>query len=426
MMKRIPRSRRAARWLPVAASLFAAAPAAADVVAIEGAKVHARPGETLEEATVVLRDGAVEAVGEDVDIPGDARRVDGGGREVTAGFVDPYSRVGMVEVDALDQTDEGRFSGGGGDGIHAAYRVVDGYNPRSLTVPIARRGGITAAVAVPQGGLVAGSAAWMSLAAGGHAGELARRAPAAVIGTLGAGAIEAAGGARGMAALRLRELLTDTAELPQRREAFERGESRELAADILALEAMAPVVEGDVPLVVAAHRASDIRVALNLADEFDLDLAIAGAAEAWMLADELADAGAAAIVDPSANLPQDFDQLHARGDAAAILADAGVDVALFVDERASAARTLRQRAGLAVARGMSRDAALAAITTVPAALYGVEDTGAVEAGYRADLVVWSGDPFELGSSVEAVFIGGDEQPTRTRQTELLERYRELE
>ncbi len=404
--------------------IFAAGTAGADVVAIEDATVHVRPGETLEGATVVIRDGVIEQVG-DAAAPPEARRIDGDGRVVTSGFVDPYSRLGMVEVNDVSETNEGQFSSDLDEAIHAAYRVTDGYNPRSVAIPVARTGGVTSAVAVPQGGIVAGAAAWMSLGAGADARAATVQSPAAMMAALGDGALEAGDGSRGFAAMRLRELLTDAAALADRRDAYERGQSRELAAGRLALEAMEPVAGGEVPLVVTAHRASDVAVALDIAESFDLDLAITGATEAWIHADELADAGVAVILDPLANLPASFERAHARDDAARVLAEAGVPVAFSNAGRASAARTLRQRAGNAVARGMDWDDALAALTTAPAAIYGVDDVGELAPGYRADVAVWSGDPFELGSHLEALFIGGQQQPARTRQTELLERYRDL-
>jgi imidazolonepropionase-like amidohydrolase len=406
----------------LASAIALTSPASAEVIAIEGAKVHVRPGETLDNATVLLRDGMIEAAGANVVVPADARRIDGSGKQVTAGFVDAYSRLGLVEVNAVGSTDEGRFSRDLEGHIHAAYRVLDGYNPRSVTIPVARTGGITSAVAVPSGGLVSGSAAWLSLGETGAVSRALVRAPAAMIAVLGEGAISAGSGTRGLAALRLRELLGDASEYAGRRAAYERGQSRQLAAERLALEAMQPVLAGEIPLVITAHRASDILVAIALAEDFDLRLVIEGATEAWMIAEELAAADIPVILDPIANLPSSFDRVHVRDDAAAVLAEAGVRVAFSLSGRASAARTLRQVAGNAVARGVPADAALAALTTVPAAIYGVTDRGAIAPGYRADVVLWSGDPFELDSHVEAMFIEGVETSLRTRQTELTERY----
>src|SRR5690606_3601693 len=148
------------------------------------------------------------------------------------------------------------------------------------------------------------------------------------------------------------------------------------------------------------------------------------AAEAWMVAAELARAGVPVVINPTSNLP-DFESLGATLENAARLERAGVTVA-FASFDAHNARDLRHAAGEAVSYGMSWDGALAAMTAVPARIWGVaKESGTIEPGKVADLVVWSGDPFELLTSAEHVFIDGREVPADTRQRELLDRYRRL-
>src|SRR5690606_27025695 len=144
-----------------------------------------------------------------------------------------------------------------------------------------------------------------------------------------------------------------------------------------------------------------------------LRIAIAGGAEAWRVAAQLAAAKVPVILDPTANLPSDLGALDVRDDSAAILARAGVPVAISTLGDVQAARTLRQLAGVAVAHGLPWDKALDAITSVPAQLYGARDRGALERGAAADLVVWSGDPLELASQPEVVIIGGVVQSLET-------------
>ena len=404
--------------------LTALAPARAQAqrdLAIVGARVHTEPGAVIENATIVVRDGRVRAVGTNVAVPAGALRIDGAGKVVTAGLIDPSTRLGLVEVALEDSTVDGSFGRGGEDVVHAAYRAADGYNPRSVAIPVSRTGGVTSVVTAPEGGLVSGTGAWAQLVDDGDA----ILAPAvAMYASLGQRGAAAAGGSRSMAVERLRELLSDAAEYGRRRAAYERNQSRPLAAERLDLVALGPVVQGRIPLVVRAHRASDIRAALRLARELRLRLVIEGGAEAWTVAAELATARVGVILDPTANLPSDFDRVYVRDDAAVVLAAAGVDVALSSLGSATGVRALRQLAGIAVAQGLSPDAALAAVTTVPARLFGL-DRGRIRPGAVADLVVWSGDPFELSTRAERVIIAGEEQSTRTRQTLLLERYRAL-
>jgi imidazolonepropionase-like amidohydrolase len=192
----------------------------------------------------------------------------------------------------------------------------------------------------------------------------------------------------------------------------------------LDLEAFQPVLRGEVPLAVQAHRASDLLAAMRLADQFKLRLVLMGAAEGWMVADEVARRKVPVVVKPLTNLPF-FDTLGATLENAARLWKAGVTVALASFDTHNS-RNLRQEAGNAIAYGLDRDVALQAVTVVPARLWGVADRcGTLEVGKEADLVVWSGDPFELSTSAERVFIRGREMPRDSRQLQLMERYRDV-
>jgi imidazolonepropionase-like amidohydrolase len=340
---------------------------------------------------------------------------------VTAGLIDASSTLGLVEVELESTTTDGRFDPTAP--VHAAYRAEDGFDPSSVAIPIARAGGVTSAVTAPSGGLVAGSAAWVSLADRPAQGGIVR-SPVAMIAALGESTLAGTSGSRGLATLRLRELLDDATQYARRRGNYERNQTRPFAASRLDLEALGPVVRGAQPLVVRAHRATDIRAALRLARELRLRLVIEGGTEAWMVADELARAKVPVLLNPSQNLPSSFERIHVRDDAAALLAAAGVSVGLSPLASSAEARTLRQLAGIAVAGGLPHAQALAALTTVPARAFGV-DRGTLEKGEVADLVVWTGDPFELSTRAERVMIGGVEQPLTTRQTELRDRYRAL-
>jgi imidazolonepropionase-like amidohydrolase len=184
------------------------------------------------------------------------------------------------------------------------------------------------------------------------------------------------------------------------------------------------VLAGELPLVVVANRRSDIATALRIGREYHLKLVLAGAREAWQLAPEIARANVPVLVEPLNDIPS-YDALGSRYENAALLARAGVKVALLETDTHNA-RNLRQQAGNAVAYGMSWDAALRAVTLSPAEIFGVADRyGSLDAGKVANVVVWSGDPFELGTAAEQVFIRGKKIPLESRQTELLERYRVL-
>jgi imidazolonepropionase-like amidohydrolase len=245
-----------------------------------------------------------------------------------------------------------------------------------------------------------------------------------MFGVLDESAAERTGGARGTAVLRLRELLEDVRDYAANPAAYENRDRRDLSLSRLDLEAMVPVVQGKLPLVLVVERAPDILNALALAREFKLRLVIAGAAEGWMVGDAIAAARVPVIMNPLTDIPG-YDNLAATLENAARLRKAGVVIA-FATFDAHNARNLRFLAGNAVANGLPYDAAIEAITSAPARIWGADaDIGTVAVGREANLVIWSGDPLELMTRAERVFIHGQDMPPDNRQRELLARYRTL-
>jgi len=240
---------------------------------------------------------------------------------------------------------------------------------------------------------------------------------------LGEAGAAVSGGSRSVAMLELREALTDARDYARRRNPGWLERSRALSR--LDLEALGPLLDREIPLVAGVHRASDIRALLRLASEFGLDVVVLGGAEAWMLADELSAAHVAVILDPLQNLPTRFEQLGARLENAALLDAAGVTSAFSAPD-AHNDRNSRQLAGNAVAYGLPRDSALAALTLGPMRIFGLDaDRGTLAPGSIADVVVWDGDPLEVTSFADAVFIAGEKIPMDSRQTKLRDRYLDL-
>lgn len=401
--------------------LACAAPAAAQTIAITGATVYQRSDRKLDNATVVIRDGKIAEIG-DVAVPAGATRIDGKGKTVTAGLIAASTQLGLVEVDLEESANDGRF-GTQPTEIHAAYRAIDAYDGRAVAIPVARTGGVTSAIVGPSGGLVAGQAVWVSLA--DSATPLAPiRVPAAMQVALGRNAV--AIGSRGRTVERLRELLDDVDAYRRNRANFERNASRPLIAQRLDLEALIPVLDGRQLVVIRATAEVDIRAALAIAAERRLRIAILGGTEAWRVARELAAARVPVLVDPTDNLPDDLGAIDVRDDNATLLAQAGVAVGISTLGSSSAVRTIRQLAGIAVSHGLPWQKGLAAITEVPAQIFGgAAERGTLERGKIADVVVWSGDPLELSSLAEAVIVGGVVQSLVTHQTKLFDRYKVL-
>ena len=392
----------------------------AQTIAITGGTVYPVSGPKLENATVLIRDGRIAAVGTNVAVPQDATRIDASGKWVTPGLIDGAGQMGLREIGAVQNTNENQQRG---DDVAAAFNVLEGINPASTLIGVTRMEGITTTLAVPGGSLIWGQAALIDL--DGSTIEAMRvKSPAAMVADLSEGAKEAGGGSRAGVAQRLRRLFDDALEYERRPNDYRRAQIQQLGASAADLKALLPVLHGQLPLIAVANRRSDIETALRIAREYKLRLILSGVAEGWMIPNEIAAAGVPVLVEPLDNIPS-YDALGIRYENAALLAKGGVKVALM-ETATENTRDLRQQAGNAVANGMAWEQALRAVTLTPAEILGVADRyGSLEAGKVANLVVWSGDPFEFSTGVEHVFIRGRDIPLRSRQTQLLERYKTL-
>lgn len=415
------------RLIGVLALLALASPAIAGTTAIVGGKVHTvGPMGTIENGTVLIVDGRIAAVGDDVEVPAGAETIDAAGKVVTPGLFSPFGQLGLVEVGfsagPLDYSQRGtQFTAG--------FDVADAYDRRSTLIAINRIEGVTRAVVAPtpgypdengSGHILAGLAAIVNL---GDNNVLDRRGAAMVV-VLGQGGSNFAGGTRTAAWLTLRNALDEAIDYREHKGDFERGMRRGYVHSVNDLEALQGVINGNTPMIVSVDRATDIEVLINFVDEYSVTAIIIGGSEAWMVADELAAANIPVIVGPTANLPGSFDDINARFGSASILVAAGVKVAIAdSDSQTHNARNMTQSAGIAVAHGLDWDSALRAITLTPAEIYGVAaTTGSLETGKAADVVIWPGDPLELTNYPDAVFINGEAIPMISRQTLLRDRY----
>jgi imidazolonepropionase-like amidohydrolase len=430
------------------AALALGAAARAETVAIVGARIlTAGPAGEIASGTVVFKDGRITALGANVAAPAGAKVIDAHGAVVAPGFFATGSQLGAVEVNSLGndlQVDN--------PDVGAAFDIQYGLNPASGLLPVARLGGLTSAVVlpIPVGGrgededadgdaaaytsgpeqagprshaLFAGQGAVISLGAGE---DILTRARVAMVAPFGAGGASVAGGARGAEFVALREAFADVRDYMKNKAAYDRRALRNLALSRGDLEALIPVAEGKTPIMAVVHRASDIRQVLALARAEHVKVILEGAQEGWMVAPEIARAGVPVLLNPLDDRPETYEQLAATMDNAGRLAAAGVTVALESTGGSARVRETRYGAGNAVAHGMSYGAALAAVTINPARIFGVADrTGSLEPGKDADLVIWTGDPFEPLSQPTAVFIHGQPQPLTSRQLELRDRYKDL-
>jgi len=398
--------------------------ARAQTVAITGGKVYPVSGPPIENGTVLVRDGKIVAVGANVAVPNGATRIDATGKWVTPGLINALTGLGVTEIGAVPNTVD--RTARGDSGISASFPVWEGINPASTMFPPARNEGITSVVVVPTGGLIAGQAALIDLVPG-TVTDMINKAPVAMVAQFG-DARSGGSNARGEQYERLKELIEDTRAYARRKAEFDRAQTRQFAARRSDLEALIPVAEGRLPLMVNADRASDIEAVLRLAREVNIKVMIAGGAESWEVADKLAAANVPAIVGSMGNIPESFAALGERQETPALLQRARAKVVLIANgsggEELFNVRNLKYDAGVAVAYGLAWDDALRAITLTPAEVFGVANrVGSLQPGRDANIVVWSGDPFEFATRVEHVLIRGREVIQPSRQDELMQRYK---
>lgn len=421
-----------------AASILAASAgtALAEDIAITGGKVvTVSEAGIIEDGTVLIHDGRISGVGAGLAVPDGYRIIDATGKWVTPGLMQAQSRIGVEEVGLESSTTDhsvntgSPFSGEKAKApFFAAFDISYGINPNTPVIEISRIEGLTRAAVLPGRGLniFAGQGALVHL---GDGMDILTRSKAAMVVYLGEGGADVTGGPRGAAMVYLRAALNEAEGYARRGSWSLPDRERDSILSRIDADALEAVVEGDVPLIVAVSRASDILQVIALKEDFDdLNLVIMGAEEGWMVAGELAAANVAVILDPSQNLPGSFARIGSTLKNAARLAEADVTVVLVGGFGSSThnARLLPQAAGIAVAHGMDWDAAMAAITINPARIFGIAaEYGSLEAGKDADVVVWDGDPFEVMSSPTAVLVRGDQVPLTSRQTRLRDRYLDL-
>lgn len=397
------------------------APVAAEIVVITNAKIAIGDGRVIESGSIRIEKGRFVEVRDGViSAPAGATTIDAKGKLVTPGLIAAETQIGLVEIGLEDSTrDDSRADP---HAIKAGYDPASAINADSSVIAVQAVEGVTTAAVTPVGGLLSGQVAWIDLLPGAH-GELVAKPSVAVAGSLG----RAVEGSRAASLTELRKAFEDARWYRTNQKQFDRGQARELVAHPLDLRALWPVLDKQVPLIVRAHRASDLLAAIELATEEDIRVTIVGAAEGWKVADELAKASISVIVQPTQNLPGTFDTLGARLDNAALLAKAGVGVGIAHFDTHNA-RNMTQEAGIAVANGLDPKLAIPAMTLELAKAYGMDkEYGSIAVGKVANLVVWDGDdPLELSTWAEQVIVRGKPLPMTSRQTELRDRYRDLE
>ena len=411
---------------------------AATVYAIKGAKVYTLAGPAIENGTVVIRDGKIAAVGANIEVPADAQVIDAAGLEVYPGMFDPITQIGLNEVGAVSATVDTRELGAFNPELIAATAV----NPATAHIPVTRASGITEVIAVPGiggfdsegGGVITGQASAFNLAGWTMAEMQINRQVAMVINWP---SIETRSfdfstfsfkekpytEAKKEYEKSVNELSDWIVRARHYEQAKEKG-SPDLFLRDLKLEALVPVVEGKLPVLVVADEARDIRNAVDFCAKQNLKMILASGSESWKVKDLLKEKKIPVILGPTERLPEKQDDPYDKPmTQPAELNAAGIPFA-FASFGTSFSRRLSQYAGTAVGYGLPHDEALKAVMLNAAQIFGLADQiGTLEPGKLANIIVTTGDPLEIQTQVRYLFIKGQLTSTDNRHRDLYEQYR---
>jgi hypothetical protein len=396
---------------------LAAARMPAQSLLIRDATVHTlTTAGVLAHTDVLIRDGHIAQLGQALSAPAQAQLIEAHGRDLTPGLFGGAGHLGLEEIGIEPSVDDFSLSLGS---MRPEFDVTPAYDPESVILGVGRLGGVTFAQLAPtsEGGrtgggtIISGQGALVRL--DGSVSD-----SRALFIEAGGAANGLSGGSRAAQYMLLEQALTEV----RSPKLLLSGDSRLLTP--LGREALRHYTEGTRRVVFDVNRASDIRQVIAFARREHLHAIVRGGDEAWRVGPELAAAGVPVLLDPLDDLPESFDAVGATLENAARLQRAGVVIVFsFNDPQPHNIRRLRQGAGIAVAHGLPPEAALAALTRNPAQVFGVLDrNGTIEVGHVADLVLWSGDPLEVTTLADEVFVQGTRQSMSSRQTELRDRY----
>jgi len=341
-----------------------------------------------------------------------AKIIEAKGKPVTPGLISPISNIGVVEINALDVTndDSPDFFGPG-------FSVFNAFNPHSTLIPWNRSNGVTSSISTPgySSQIFKGMGSFYLL--DGDI-DIIGNADVAMYARLGA-----IGGSRAETI----QIMESMFELALNKDELELEEllgttfASSMDMQLQDIQALSRVVNREIPLVLEVNRAIDILQALRLKNDYDLELVLMSVEEAPLVLDQILASGVSVIIDPMDNIPDSFDELASNIKLGGILSNAGIKV-MFSTQRSHNYHLMRQGAGNAVAHGMTYQAGISGMTSIVADVFNIQDRGSIKEGYFADIVIWSEDPLEPSAYPTTVIINGSEISLETRASRLTERY----
>lgn len=385
---------------------------AQNVTVFKGAKIIPISSKPIEQGILVIEDKKIKAVGtaDEIEVPDDAEVVDATGKVIMPGLVDSHSHIG---------------EGDGGDrsaALHPDVRILDAINPRSDSFKKALAGGITSVNVMPGSGhLMSGKTVYLKLRDANTVEEmLFVDDPENQI----AGGLKMANGTnplgdgpfpgtRAKSAAMVRELFTKAQQYKQKKEEAEENKE-EMPTPDLGMETLVEVLNGERIVHNHTHRHDDILTAIRLSEEFGYRLVLHHVSEAWKVAEEIAEADVPSSIIVLDSPGGKLEAVDIRYENGAVLEDAGVTVGYHTDASITDTRLLLRSAAFGVRAGMSRNAALRAVTIANAKMMDIDDrVGTLEAGKDADFIVLNGDPLSVYTHVEETWVEGNKRFDRS-------------
>lgn len=382
----------------------------ANSILIKSGQIHDGQGNSFI-GDILITDNKIVEVGKFLN-SSSAKVIEARGKPVTPGLISPISNLGVVEINALDVTndDEPDFFGPG-------FSVFNAFNPHSTLIPWNRSNGVTSSISSPgySSQIFKGMGSFYLL--DGDI-DITGNADVAMYARLGA-----IGGSRAETI----QIMESMFELALNKDELELEEllgttfASSMDMQLQDIQALSRVVNREIPLVLEVNRAIDILQALRLKNDYDLELVLMSVEEAPLVLDQILASGVSVIIDPMDNIPDSFDELASNIKLGGILSNAGIKV-MFSTQRSHNYHLMRQGAGNAVAHGMTYQAGISGMTSIVADVFNIQDRGSIKEGYFADIVIWSEDPLEPSAYPTTVIINGSEISLETRASRLTERY----
>jgi len=362
-----------------------------------------------EKMDILVEDGKIKALGHNLNVPEDCDVIDANGKMVFPGFIDAHCHLGMWE-DAIG------FEGADGnemtDPITPELRAIDAINPLDRTFEESRNGGVTCCASGPGSANVIGGQFAVIKTVGDRVDDMIVKAPLAMKCAFGENPKRVYSEkkkspmTRMAIAAELRNALAKAKEYNEKLEAAKDDPTKKPGFD-MKMEALLPVIRGEMPLKAHAHRADDILTSIRIAKEFGVKITLEHCTEGHLISHHIAEEGLSVVVGPSFGDRSKFELKNLTFETPGVLAAAGIKVAIMTDHPVVPLHYLPMCAGLSVKAGMEEEEALKAITINAAEILEVEDrVGSIKVGKDADIVVWDKHPFELDSHVLTTIIDG--------------------